>query len=117
MQSFQQMLADDRIGAEAITLQLSPDTSAPIAGLPVVVLCDYSGAGAEGVVLPVFVTIIAPSGLALLEREFTRMLPSSIDFTPTDPGSHLVRVAERHHNRCFGTLQVDVAGDDEETSE
>lgn len=112
MQSFQQMLADDRLGAETIELQLSPDTANAIAGLPVVVNCDYSGAGAEGIVLPVSFTVLKPDGSALLVREFSRVLPTSIDFTPVDPGVHLVRLAETNHNRSYGALEMSVTGDD-----
>jgi hypothetical protein len=114
MQSFQQMLSDDRIGEGTIVLELSQDTSVPIAGLPVVVNIDYSGVGEQGVVRPLIASVIAPSGQRLFEREFTKANPASIDFTPNEPGVHLVRVAEQHHNRVFGTLTIAVAGDDKE---
>ena len=113
--SIQQMLSDDRIGSEAITVELSADTARPIAGLPVVVDFDYTGGGDTGITLPVYVTVTKPNGEQLIEREFSRMPPQSIDFTPVDPGLHLVRISERHHNRCFGSLEIEVIGDDKET--
>lgn len=117
MSTYQQILSAPELGDDAIGLSLSPDTAAPLQGAPVIVLCDYSAAEPNGVVLPVVVQVIAPDGRVTVNRTVTRVLPASFDFIPDMAGVHLARVAEMNHNRWFGALQISVQGDEQEADQ
>lgn len=114
MQTVEQNLSDEELGAKRIKLTLAPETPVPTQGTPVLVLCDYSAADARGgVVLPLSLQIVDPDGQTIVYREFSRMAPISLELNATRPGVHLVRLGELFHNRWFGSLQVSVRGEDE----
>lgn len=110
----------DYVGAKAIVVQLSSATPAPTEGQVFVVEFDFSRAEtepstdnsptAEGPALPLVVQLIAPSGRISSERVLDLVVPDSADFIADEGGAHLVRIAERYHNRWFGSLVVDVVG-------
>lgn len=100
------------IGEDRIDLELSTDTLTPIVFAPVIVLVSFERCAPNGVVLPLEFTVTGPSGKATFQRRyFRRVRPAEITFRPTEGGSHLIRLAEMFHNRWFGALVVDVAGD------
>lgn len=109
----------DYLGARALTVALSGDTPRPTQGEPFIVDFGYEdastqGAGQpapEGVVLPLILQLIAPSGRIVFERVFEDVEPDSADMIADEGGLHLVRIVERYHNRWFGSLVVDVEGD------
>lgn len=73
---------------------------------------DYSKADPAGVVLPLELTISSESGAATFQRSiFSRVRPTQLSIVPREGGSHLVRLAEAHHNRWFGALEIDVIGE------
>jgi hypothetical protein len=109
--TYQQILSDPALGAAVIALSLSPDTPAPLQGAPVVVLCDYSAAMPNGVVLPLSIQVTTPDGRLIVDRQITHVLAESFDFIPDIGGSHLARVAELNHNRWFGALEIIVTGE------
>ena len=104
-------LCPDYVGARRLVLALAPEAPSPRAFAPVDVTIDYSGAEPEGVVLPLEMTITSPSPSNFVRRILRRTRPSSLSFVPREGGRHLIRVAEVGHNRWFGALLVDVAGE------
>lgn len=81
------------------------------AGVAVVLDVDYSQTEPQGVVLPLELTVTSVSGARTFQRRvFPRFAPSQVLFVPREGGPHLVRLAEAHHNRWLGTLNVDVEG-------
>jgi len=98
-------------GEDRIDLQLSVQTPSPQSFDAVIVDVDYARTLPQGVVLPLEMTIMSPSGAAQYQRVvFSRLAPSQLSFVPREGGSHLLRFAEQHHNRWFGSLVIDVAG-------
>jgi hypothetical protein len=99
-------------GEDRIKLTLHSDTSSPQVFQPVIVLVDYSECDPEGVVLPLEFTLTGQSGPSTASRRvFRKVRPTEITFRPVEGGSTLVRVAELYHNRWWGSLVIDVAGD------
>lgn len=73
---------------------------------------DYSACLPAGIVLPLEFTVSSESGAALFQRKlFRRLAPRQLSFVPREGGPHLIRLAEAHHNRWFGSLQIDVLGE------
>lgn len=72
---------------------------------------DYSRALPEGIALPLLLEIQGPSPQSYQRREFLRVAPQSIVFTPREGGMHLVTLREVAHNRWFGTIRIDVQGE------
>lgn len=100
------------LGENRIDLALHADTSTPQVFAPTILLVSYERCEPEGVVLPLELTITGPSGKTTFQRRyFRRLVPTEITFRPTEGGTHLLRVAECFHNRWFGALVIDVAGD------
>lgn len=103
------------MGENRIALALDADLAQEPALLvfqPIIVTVDYSACDPEGVVLPLEFTVTGPSGKAtFLRKYFRRTVPAELTFTPTEGGTHLVRLAECFHNRWWGSLLIDVAGD------
>jgi len=61
-----------------------------------------------GLALPLELTVTAPSPQNFVRKNFSRVVPSTITFTPREAGQHLVRLREIGHNRWFGSLVVTV---------
>ena len=100
------------LGEDRIDLMLSADTPSPIVFAPVVIEIGYDRCDPNGIVLPLLFTVTGPSGKASFQRHFFRRLkPTEITFRPTEGGTTLLRLAEMFHNRWFGALVIDVAGD------
>lgn len=100
------------VGEDRLTLALSEDTLTPRAFAAVDVTIDYSRADTDGgTVLPIEVTVTAPSASGFVKHTYRSTRPTLFTFKPREGGKHLVRVREVAHNRWFGVLAVDVAGD------
>jgi len=98
-------------GQDLIVLAVSRETPVPRAFEAVLIDVDYSLALPAGVVLPLEFTVTSESGAATFQRRvFRRLRPSTLAFVPREGGSHLVRLAEQHHNRWFGAITIDVEG-------
>lgn len=105
-------LCPSYVGEDRITLALSEDTLNPRAFSAVDVTIDYDDADADGgVVLPLEVTVTAPSPSGFVKHTYRSNRPTLYTFKPREGGKHLVRVREIGHNRWFGALVIDVAGD------
>ncbi len=103
-------LAPADVGEDMIVLA-NESTATPKAFTPVTITIDYSACDPAGVMLPLELTITAPSRSGFLRRQFARTAPSSIIFTPREGGDHLVRITEVGHQRWWGKLVVTVSGD------
>lgn len=98
-------------GQDLIRLSLAPSQT-PRQFEIVLIDVDYSACLPAGIVLPLEMTVTSESGIATFQRKMLRRFaPSQLSFVPREGGSHLVRLAEAHHNRWFGSLSLDVLGE------
>lgn len=73
---------------------------------------DYSACDPAGIVLPLILSVTGESGAPTFQQStFERLAPSQLAIIPREGGRMLVRLAEAHHNRWFGALEVDVLGE------
>lgn len=104
-------VSPESYGEDRIALSLTPGQT-PRQFEPVTISVDYDGCLPEGIMLPLEMTVTAPSGAATFQRQvFERLSPSELAFVPREGGEHLVRLAERFHNRWFGALQITIIGE------
>ena len=98
-------------GEDRLVLTLAPGQT-PRQFEAVLVDVDYSACEPAGVVLPLELTLMQESGAATFQRQvFERVAPSQLAVVPREGGRCLVRLAEKHHNRWFGAVEFDVAGE------
>lgn len=98
-------------GQDLLVLSLVPGQT-PRQFEAVLLDVDYSAADPSGVVLPLELTVMGESGVATFQRStFARVRPSQLSIIPREGGKLLVRLAEAHHNRWFGALELDVVGE------
>lgn len=110
--SFIDDFSPDYVGSDAIKVSLAPTTISPAVGQAVIFQVDYSGAdGIGGIVLPLVVTVQAPTTAGFYRRMVTRAAPAQFVYFPISGGKHLLTIAEAGHNQVFGALPFDVAGD------
>jgi hypothetical protein len=105
------LLDPDGYRGEVIRLTLSAKTGSPRAFSSVIVDVDFSGCLPNGIVLPLEVTVTAPSPAGFVRHYYRRAAPQSIIFRPSEGGRHLVRIAEAAHQKFYGVITIDVAGD------
>jgi hypothetical protein len=98
-------------GQDLIRLTLSQQTQTVRAFGACLIDVDYSLTLPAGIVLPLEFTVSSSAGAATYQRRvFRRLAPLQISFLPREGGPHLVRLAESHHNRWFGSLLIEVDG-------
>lgn len=98
-------------GEDRIRLTLREPDQALVAFRGILIDVDYSRTLPEGVLLPLIFSVTAPSESGSYATTYRRLAPKELAFTPREGGSHLIRLGERYHNRWFGTLVLDIAGD------
>jgi len=98
-------------GEDRFRLTLTDPDQALVAFGAVLISADYSAALPQGIMLPLEFTVTAPSSGNSTRKVFGRFPPTQLAFTPREGGSHLIRLAELYHNKWFGTLVVEIAGD------
>jgi hypothetical protein len=97
------------VGEPLIVLSLRDKLTVPRAYQLVELAVDYAALAAYGgAVLPLDFTVTPPTFSERERRVFTRFVPKSIIFMPTEPGPHQVTLVERFHNRIAGRLTVNV---------
>lgn len=103
----------ENMGSARIRLELAPELiNSPILAFSIVIInVSYDDCAPAGIVLPLELTITAPSPEGYVRKEYTRTKPRTIFFRPDEGGTYLVRLAEQAHNEWHGTLKVDVFGD------
>ena len=104
-------LAPMYVGSEALSLSLSDPLTPLRAFVPVDIDVDYTGAGDDGVVLPLEMLVTGPSPQSFSRQVFRRTAPSVITFTPYEGGTFLVLLREVGHNKLRGKLILTVAGE------
>jgi hypothetical protein len=104
-------LSPTYIGEKRIVLRLAVDSLNPRAFNAVNIECDYSACEPEGVVNPLELLITAPTESDFRRVLFNRSAPSLISFKPREGGRHVIRLGEVGHNRWFGYLELDIAGE------
>src|SRR5262245_19613553 len=104
-------LCPDYVGERRLALSLASLDSPPRAFAAIELVVDYTAALPDGIVLPLELTIASPSPSNFVRRHFLRSRPSSLAFIPQEGGRHLVRLTEVAHNRWWGALTIDVAGE------
>lgn len=109
--SFLDDISPSYVGEDRLRLTLTDPDDLLIAFHPVLISVDYSRALPEGVMLPLELTVTAPSEVNNVRTLFRRFAPNQIAFTPREGGSHLVRLAEMFHNRYWGSLVLEISGD------
>jgi|SRR6187551_293641 len=98
-------------GQDLIRLTLSQQTPTVRAFAACLIEVDYSKTLPAGIVLPLEFTVTSSGGASTAQRRvYRRLAPSLISFIPREGGPHLVRLAEAHHNRWFGSLLIEVDG-------
>lgn len=81
------------------------------AGRPLLVTVSYRRALPEGVMLPLLLEVQGPSRASYVRREYTRVAPSSVIFTPQEGGPFVIIIREVAHNKFWGSLNVTVEGE------
>ncbi len=103
-------LAPAYVREKRITLELAPD-AVLAAGGPVLLLVSYNKCAPEGVMLPLILDVQGPSESSVQRREFRRAAPGSVIIVPREGGPHVVTLRESAHNRWWGSVSFEVAGD------
>lgn len=99
------------VGEKRITLSLAEDSLLPRAFTPINLDVNYDACDPEGIVPPLELTIVVPTEQDFRRVIFNRSAPSTISFQPREGGRHVVRLGEVGHNRWFGYIEIDVAGE------
>lgn len=94
-----------------LTLTLDPSITKPRANAAILVNVDYSRTRPEGIALPLILEVQGPSAGSYQRREFTRIAPDSIIFTPREGGLHQVTLREAAHNLWWAVLKIAVEGE------
>lgn len=104
-------LCPPTVGEKRIGLSLATDSLQPRAFNPINILVNYDNCAPEGLVPPLELTIIAPTAANFHRSRYLRTTPETISFRPREGGRHIVRFGEVGHNRWFGYLEINVAGE------
>jgi hypothetical protein len=112
-------LAPTYVREKRIDLMLEPTAEAPHANRPLTIIVGTSRTTPAGVAvgdglglaLPLVFEVQGPSPSSYQQRYFLKHLPTQIIFTPREGGRHNVTLREVAHNRFWGSLAVQVAGE------
>lgn len=104
-------LAPAEIRAKRIKLELDRSVSVVRAFASLVVNVDYAGTLPDGVMLPLILEVQGPSPESYQRHEFVRVQPSSVVVRPREGGVHMVTLREAAHNRWWGSIRLDVKGE------
>jgi hypothetical protein len=104
-------LSPTYVGEKRFVLALAEDSLSPRALTPINIEVDYSACEPEGVMFPLELTIVVPTEQDFRRVLYNRSAPSTISFQPREGGRHVVRLGEVGHNRWFGYIEIDVAGE------
>ncbi len=104
-------LAPKYVRAKRIGLSLDPSVKLARANEPILLLVDYAKTLPDDVMLPLILEVQAPHASGYQKRTFGRHKPETIIFTPHEGGRHNVTLREAAHNRWWGSLAIEVAGE------
>lgn len=104
-------LAPDFVGKRLLKLSLN-STETPRAFSTIDVAIELlDEALTYGLILPMELTVTPPSPSGFYRKLFRRVIPIELSFIPREGGLHTVSLREVGHNRWWGALAIDVAGD------
>ena len=103
-------LSPDYIRERRIKLTLDPSITSPRVFSPVLVKVDYAETLPEGVQFPLVFEVRGPS-VGTYETRVLYAKPTQLVFTPHEGGPFLVVLREFAHNRWFGSLHLEIAGE------
>jgi hypothetical protein len=104
-------LSPGYIREKRIDLTLDPSNTQPSAFQPVLINVSYARTAPQGTMFPLILEVQGPSAESYQKRVFLRVAPGSLIFTPREGGPHKVILREVAHNRWWGSLALDVAGE------
>lgn len=96
---------------DRIDLELDSSNPAPAAFQSLLINVSYARTLPQHVMLPLILEVSGPSSDSYQRREFTRAPPATLVITPREGGPHVIVLREVAHNRWFGRLSVQVAGE------
>lgn len=109
-------LAPSAVRQPLIVLALANPLAVPSAFRSVAISVTPTAAAlTAGLSLPLELSVTSPSssrtGNQTYVHVFRRIVPTLVSFVPKEGGAFLIRVRELQHNRWWGALLVQVAGD------
>lgn len=104
-------IAPSYVREKRIDLMLEPSAESPHANRPLTLLVAWTRALPAGLSLPLVFEVQGPAASSYQQRYFLKHLPTQIIFTPREGGRHNVTLREVAHNRFWGSLAVQVAGE------
>lgn len=104
-------LSPREVREKRFDVQVDPEDEPPQAHRPTTILVSYDRALPMGVKLPLVFEVQGPSASSYQHREFLKHPPKTVIFTPKEGGRHLVVIREAGHNRWFGSVAIQVAGE------
>ncbi len=111
MPGIQDEISPDYVDKQLLVLSLADTESQPRAFRAVDISVNYDGAEPNGVALPLELLVKGPSVGSFFRHVYRRVVPSLVTFTPNEGGEHLVTLREVDHNRWWGSLVVNVSGE------
>lgn len=109
--AWQDEVSPSYLREDRIDLTLDASNADPAAFQSLLINVSYTRALPQGVMLPLILEVIGPSSTSYQRREFTRSAPNTLIITPREGGAHRVILREVAHNRWFGRLSLQVAGE------
>ena len=94
-----------------LDLSTDPESEAPRANRAVMLTVSYARTAPDGVVMSLIMEVQGPSATSYRKRVYRRTRPTTLLFTPREGGRHLVVLREAAHNRWWGSLALEVAGE------
>lgn len=110
-QVIEEELSPGYIREKRFDLTLDPSITAVRAFQACLINVSYARAQPGGIMLPLLLEVQGPSPESYQRRVFQRVAPASLIFTPREGGPHKVSLREVAHNRWWGNLALDVAGE------
>lgn len=104
-------LSPSYLREKRISLSLDASNETPSAFHSIMIAVDYEKTLPEGIQLPLIVEIQGPSSNSYERRVISRTAPTAIIFRPSEGGAHHVTMREAAHNRWWGSIVIDVAGE------
>lgn len=102
------------LDAEQQSISVTTESTATLhTSRAITLLFDYTDTEPNGVIPPLDLTIIPThegEGVAI-RKTFRRQAPTRFTFYVQSAGRYVVLLKERFHNKTFGLLILDVAGD------
>jgi hypothetical protein len=100
------------IGTELITISLALPDIEPRSFQYVLLNVDYSATDEiGGIVLPLELMVTAPTISNFRRTIFDLVATPQLSFQPQEAGEHLIVLREVAHNRVYGKLLIQVAGE------